>query len=261
MSTPSYIQPLSRRARWGVLASVIVFHAGIGWALTSVKPTPLTVGDVASMEVRMVSAEQAPHPPEPTVQIDVPPPEDTPPPEIPPVQIDTPPPQDTPPPDVPKLETMVQPPMPDLPPPAFPVQAPPPPPPPKPHPQPHPQPKPPPKPQPHPQQATPAPAPAPQPTQQSAAAAPQTLSIFQVSYRVRPVLVYPVRERRAGHHGTTQIRAYIDASGVPQQVTVERSSGYPALDLAAVEAMRNARVNTGGRAFSVTGPFTFNLAE
>ena len=237
MSQPAYIQPLSRRARWGVLASVIVFHAGIGWALTSVKPKPLTVGEVASMEVRMVSPEQ---PPEPPVQLDVPPPEDTPPTEV------------------PQLESMIQPPMPDLPPPEFPVQAPPPPPklqPPVPKPQPKPQP-----PRPHPQQATPAPAPA-QPTQQAATAAPQTLSIFQVSYSVRPVLVYPARERRAGHHGTTQIRAYIDASGVPQQITVEKSSGYPALDEAAVEAMRKARVNTGGRAFSVTGPFTFNLAE
>ncbi len=234
MSQPSYIQPLSRTARWAVLASVIVFHAGIGWALASVKPKPLTVGEVASMEVRMVSAEQ-PRPPEPPVQLDVPPPEDTPPPEV------------------PQLESMIQPPMPDLPPPTFPVQAPPPKPPaPKPAP-PKPQP-----PKPHPQQATPAPA---QPTQQAATAAPQTLSIFQVSYSVRPVPVYPARERRAGHHGTTQIRAFIDASGVPQQVTVERSSGYPALDEAAVEAMRKARVNTGGRAFSVTGPFEFKLAE
>ncbi|MBS0522002.1 MAG: energy transducer TonB [Proteobacteria bacterium] len=237
MSQPAYIQPLSRGARWGVLASVIVFHAGVGWALASVQPRPLAVGDVASMEVRMVT-EQAPRPPEPEVQLDVPPPEDTPPPEV------------------PQLESMIQPPMPDLPPPEFPVQAPPPKPP-KPRPAP-PKPQPP---RPHPQQATPAPAPAPQPTQQAATAAPQTLSIFQVSYSVRPVLVYPARERRAGHHGTTQIRAYIDASGVPQQITVEKSSGYPALDEAAVEAMRKARVNTGGRAFSVTGPFTFNLAE
>jgi protein TonB len=235
MSQPSYIQPLSRGARWGVLASVILFHAGIGWALASVQPKPLTVGDVASMEVRMVSAEQ-PRQPEPPVQLDVPPPEDTPPPEV------------------PQLESMIQPPMPDLPPPTFPVQAPPPKPP-APKPQPKPQP---PKPQPHPQQATPAPA---QPTQQATMAAPQTLSIFQVSYSVQPVLVYPARERRAGHHGTTQIRAYIDVSGVPQQINVEKSSGYPALDEAAVEAMRKARVNTGGRAFSVTGPFTFNLAE
>lgn len=238
MSTPSYIQPLSRKARWGVLASVIVFHAGVGWALASVQPKALTVGDVAAMEVRMVTAEQPPQPPEePQVQIDVPPPDDTPPPEV------------------PQLESMIQPPMPDLPPPVFPVQAPPPkppkpkPPPPKPHP-----------PRPHPQQAAPAPA-APPVQQQATTAAPATLSIFQVSYRVRPVLVYPVRERRAGHHGTTQIRAYIDASGVPQQVTIEKSSGYPLLDEAAVDAMRKARVNTGGRAFSVTGPFTFNLAE
>ncbi len=235
MTQPSYIQPLSRAARWGVLASVILFHAGIGWALTTVQFKPVTVGDVASMEVRMVSAEQ-PQPPTPPVQLDVPPPEDTPPPEV------------------PQLESMIQPPMPDLPPPEFPVQAPPPKPP-----QPKVQPKPPP-PKPQVQQAAPAPAPA-QPTQQAATAAPQTLSIFQVSYSVRPVLVYPARERRAGHHGTTQIRAYIDASGVPQQVIVEKSSGYPALDEAAVEAMRKARVNTGGRAFSVTGPFTFNLAE
>lgn len=231
MSQPSYIQPLSRGARWGVLASVILCHAGIGWALASVQPKPLTVGDVASMEVRMVSAEQPPQP-------------------QPPVQLDVPPPDDTPPPEVPQLESMIQPPLPDLPPPAFPVQAPPP----KP-----PAPKPVPRPQP--QQAAPTPAPA-QPTQQATtAAAPQTLSIFQVSYSVRPVVVYPARERRAGHHGTTEIRAYIDASGVPQQITVEKSSGYPALDEAAMEAMRKARVNTSGRAFWVVGPFGFNLIE
>ncbi len=235
MSQPSYIQPLSRTARWAVLASVIVCHAGIGWALTSVQPKPLTVGEVASMEVRMVSAEQPR--PEPPAQIDVPPPEDTPPPEV------------------PQLESMIQPPMPDLPPPTFPVQAPPPkppapkPPPPKPQP-----------PRPQPQQATPTPAPA-QPTQQAATAAPQTLSIFQVTYSVRPVLVYPRRAQRAGQHGTTEIRAYIDASGVPQQVTVAKSSGYPMLDEAAVDAMRKARVNTGGRVFWVTGPFEFKPGE
>jgi protein TonB len=234
-TVPAYREPLSRRAKIGVFATVIFFHVGIGWALASVQPQALTVGEMASMEVRMVTAEQPPQAPPPEPQIDIPPPDDTPPPEV------------------PQLESMIQPPMPDLPPPEFPVQAPPPkpkPPPPKPQP-----------PRPHPvQQAEPSPAPA-QPTQQAATAAPQTLSIFQVSYSVRPVLVYPAKERRAGHHGTTQIRAYIDVSGVPQSVVVERSSGYPSLDEAAVDAMRKARVNTGGRSFSVTGPFTFNLAE
>jgi protein TonB len=237
MTQPAYIEPLSRRAKAGVLASVIVFHAGIGWALASVQPKPLTVGEVASMEVRMVAAEQPPRPPDPQVQLDVPPPEDTPPPEV------------------PQLESMIQPPMPDLPPPEFPVRAPPPkPPPPKPQP---PKPAPP---KPHPQQATPAPA-APQPIQQAAPSAPQTMSIFQVSYRVPPVLVYPARAQRARQSGATTIRAYIDSSGVPQQVTVEKSSGHPLLDEAATKAMRDARVNTGGRAFSVVGTFTFNLPE
>jgi protein TonB len=151
---------------------------------------------------------------------------------------------------------MIQPPMPDLPPPTFPVQAPPPPPksqPPQPKPQPKPQP-----PKPHPQQATPAPA---QPTQQATSAAPQTLSMAQVTWSVKPVLVYPRRAQRAGQHGTTHLRAYVDASGVPQQITVERSSGYPVLDEAAVKAMRDARANTGGRAFFVTCPFDFTLTQ
>ena len=92
-------------------------------------------------------------------------------------------------------------------------------------------------------------------------AAPQTLSIFQVSYSVRPILVYPKRAQRAGERGTAEVRAYIDPSGVPQQVTVEKSSGHPLLDEAAVDAMSKARVNTGGRAFWVHGPFTFNLPD
>ncbi|HET6195025.1 MAG TPA: hypothetical protein VFE12_04700, partial [Acetobacteraceae bacterium] len=105
MSQPAYIEPLSRRARLAVLVAVIFFHVGIGWALTSVQPTPLVVGEMSTMEVSMVPADAlAP----PDVQLDVPVPEDTPPPEV------------------PQLESMIHPPMPDLPPPTFPVEAPPP---------------------------------------------------------------------------------------------------------------------------------------
>ena len=228
----AYREPLSRRAKIGVFASVIFFHAGIGWALASVQPQPLTVGDVASMEVRMVAAEQ---PPAPEPQIDIPPPDDTPPPEV------------------PQLESMIQPPMPDLPPPEFPVVAPPPkpkPPPPKPQP---------PRPQPV-QHAEPSPAPA-QPTQQAATAAPQPLSMFQVTWSVRPVLVYPARARRASQQGTAIVRAFVDASGVPTQVTVEKSTGYPLLDEAAMKAVHDARTNTGGRSFWVTCPFNFELTQ
>ncbi|MBV8394357.1 MAG: hypothetical protein JOY81_14365, partial [Alphaproteobacteria bacterium] len=50
MTQPLYIEPLSRRARIGVLAGVVAFHVGIGWALATVRPDALTVGLVASME-------------------------------------------------------------------------------------------------------------------------------------------------------------------------------------------------------------------
>ena len=42
-----------------LLALVIFFHVGGGWALTQVEPAKLVVGDIAPMEVRMVPAEQA----------------------------------------------------------------------------------------------------------------------------------------------------------------------------------------------------------
>src|SRR5476649_2021132 len=95
-----YREPLSPLVRRGLLAAVIFFHVGAGWALTQIQPNRIVVGDAPAMEVRMVSEEQpqaAPPPPE----------EPTPPP--------------------PELESMIQPPPPDLPPPAFPIAAPPPP--------------------------------------------------------------------------------------------------------------------------------------
>jgi protein TonB len=237
MSQPSYIQPLSRPARWGVLASVILFHAGIGWALASVHPKPLTVGEVASMEVRMVSAEQ-PRPPEPPVQLDVPPPEDTPPPEV------------------PQLESMIQPPLPDLPPPEFPVQAPPPKPtPPKPQP-PKPQP-----PKPHPQQAAPAPAPPAAPA--AAQSGPKVVPFSQVRC-VPPNAIYPARARRSGQQGTALIRFVVDAAGRPGQVTVAQSSGHAMLDEAAASAVRAISCqpymeNGMPREILVTQSFDFHL--
>ena len=86
--------------RGGLLAFVIFFHVGGGWALTQVEPVKLIVGDVAPMEVRMVPAAE-PAPPE------IPLAEEPPPPEIP----------------LPELATAIEPPPPDLPPPEFPVEA------------------------------------------------------------------------------------------------------------------------------------------
>jgi protein TonB len=242
----SYAPPLSVAKRGAILALVIFFHVGGGWALTLIEPPKLTVGDQTSIEVRMVPAEQPAEPdtkldtptpedtppPEPQpVRLDQPPPEDTPPPEIEPVKIDTPPPLDTPPPEVPMLEAMVSPPTPDLPPPEFPVVAPaPPPPPPKPKP-------PPPPPKPRPQPAAPVER-APQTAPPSVPQAPKTVTIGQVAYINPPNPIYPARSKRAGEQGRVMLRVLIDTSGRPAQVSVTQSSGHPALDESALSAVR-----------------------
>lgn len=240
---PAYAAPLSPSKRVGILALVIFFHVGGGWALTQIEPAKLTVGDMTSIEIRMVPAEvQAPinidtPPPDDTpppelepVTLDQPPPEDTPPPEIEPVKLDTPPPDDTPPPEVPMLEAMVSPPTPDLPPPEFPVAAPPPPPP-KPKP-------PPPPPKPRPQPAAPVTTAAPQTAPPVMPQAPKTVSIGQVTYINRPNPVYPASSRRAGEQGEVLMRVLVDGTGRPAQVLLIKSSGYPALDESALSAMR-----------------------
>jgi protein TonB len=205
----AYRQPLSPEMRIGLVALVVFFHVGGAWALMQIRPPMLEVGDIASMEVRMVPAEQA-TPPQPELQ--TPPPEDTPPPE----------PQ-------PQLESMIQPPMPDLPPPVFPVETPPP----KPKP-------PPPKPKPAPPPAVPTTA-VPQRAAPAAPAAPKTVSASQVAYLTPPSPLYPARSRRAGETGTVTVRVLVDATGRPAEVSVQRSSGFPALDESAASAVHAAR--------------------
>jgi periplasmic protein TonB len=204
--TPTYKEPLTPTVKRALLALVIFFHVGGGWALTQVEPVKLIVGDIAPMEVRMVPAEQAAQPDPP---LDEPPPL----PEVPP-------------------------PPPDLPPPVFPVEAPPPPPPPQPE-KPKPQPpkpvqKRPPVPQApveaQPQQAAPA-----------APAAPKTVSASQLGYVVPPNPIYPARSRKAGEQGNVMIRVLIDVTGRPAQVSLQTSSGHPELDQSALSAVRAAQ--------------------
>jgi protein TonB len=211
-------EPLSRAVRHALLASVIVFHVGCGWALTQIDPPRIVVGDAPPMEVRMVSAE-APPPPEP--------------------QIDIPLPQDTPPPDLkPELQSMIQPPPPDLPPPVFPVEAPPPPPPkPKPKPQVH---KPPP-PRPHPHQPPAQPSVPRQAGPPAPPATPKTVGSSQVSFLVRPNPIYPSHARRNNEQGTVMVRVLIDVTGRPTNVSLQTSSGHPSLDRSALSAVKAAQ--------------------
>ncbi len=234
------MEPLPVAVRRGILALVIFFHVGGGWALTQVEPVRLIVGDVAPMEVRMVSDPAAPdsQPDEPT-PVEVPPPDlaaaiEPPPPEPPPPEI-----------PLPQLTTVLEPPPPDLPAPEFPVEArPPDPPPPPPEPPPPESPKPLPKPVQRPAQA-PARAPVQAPQQAApaapAAAAPRTVSVSQLGWLVSPNPVYPTRSRRAGEQGTAIVRILVDVAGRPAQVSLQTSSGHPELDASAVSAVRAAQ--------------------
>ncbi len=232
-------EPLPVAVRHGLLVLVIFFHVGGVWALTQFEPAKLIVGDIAPMEVRMVSAEQPAQAEAPQLELspDPPLPEPPPPPEVP---LAEPP----PPPEVPitDLASVVDPPPPDLPPPAFPVEAksppPPPPEPPKPE-QPKPRP-PPPKQAQKPPVAPAAPVEA-APQQQAApavAAAPKTVEASQLGFLVQPKPVYPARSRKAGEEGVVMVRMLIDIAGQPSQVSVQTSSGHTALDEAAVSAVR-----------------------
>lgn len=219
----AYKEPLSPMAKRGLLAAVIFFHVGAGYALTQIEPGKIMAGDGTPMEVSFVTDAPAEQPAQPEQQVD----------------LATPPPEDTPPPEVPLLESMVQPPEPDLPPPEFPVPPPPPPkpvvaPPPKPRPQ---------QPKPQQQQAAPAnptPNPNPNPSPAAAAPGPKQLSESQVAFINRPNPDYPVRARRAGHQGQTMVKFLIEPSGRPSQVSVDKSSGYPDLDAAAVSGVKAA---------------------
>lgn len=91
-----------------------------------------------------------------------------------------------------------------------------------------------------------------------------TLSIRAVSYLVPPELVYPLASRRAQEEGRAWVRLLVDASGAPQQVRLETSSGHPRLDEAALATATATRFrphteNGTARAFWVLMPFVFEL--
>ena len=58
----------------------------------------------------------------------------------------------------------------------------------------------------------------------------------KASYVVRPVAAYPPESRAAGEQGVVILRLTVDASGRPTAMSIAKSSGFPRLDRAAVEA-------------------------
>jgi protein TonB len=222
-------EPLTPTVKRALLALVIFFHVGGGWALTQVEPVKLIVGDIAPMEVRMVPAEQQSDPnieeAEPPPPVDLKPP----PPDL--AAIVEPPPSDLPPPEFPIAKIDIPPPEPP-PEPIIPVEKPP-----------EPKPKPP---EPKPVQKRPPTPKAPVDTQPQQAApatpaAPRTVSASQLGYVVAPNPIYSARSRKAGEQGMVTVRVLIDVSGRPAQVSLHQSSGHGELDQSALSAVRAAQ--------------------
>lgn len=227
--------PLSSRTKCALLALVIIFHVGGGWALTQIEPVKLIVGDIAPMEVRMVAAEQ---PAEPEItSAEPPPPADPKPPPVDLAAIVDPPPPDLPPPEFPIAKVDIPPPDEPPPPVISPIER-----------KANAKPKPPePKPV---RQRPPAPAlavpaapadSAPQQAVQRSPASPRTVSASQLGYLVAPNPVYPARSRRAGDQGTVVVRVLVDVAGRPSQVSLQTTSGHPELDQSAISAVRAAQ--------------------
>ena len=89
----------------------------------------------------------------------------------------------------------------------------------------------------------------------------KTLSFSGTELRPR----YPLSSRLRGEEGLVTVKAEINADGRAGKTKVTASSGYPALDRAAVDALSKARFvmhggfNTGGR--EVVLSFHFKLIE
>lgn len=86
--------------------------------------------------------------------------------------------------------------------------------------------------------ATPAPPAPPAPSPKPAPATPRTVS--SVEYIRAPQPVYPNISRRLGESGTVTLRILISDKGLPEQVIVQKSSGYANLDEAGRQAALRA---------------------
>jgi protein TonB len=64
-------------------------------------------------------------------------------------------------------------------------------------------------------------------------------------YKVNPEPPYPVVARRRQQEGVVLLSVRVDAAGRPEAVTVQSSSGFSALDAAAVAAVKNREFEPG----------------
>lgn len=91
--------------------------------------------------------------------------------------------------------------------------------------------------------APPVPPPVPPQVQAATApAAPQPVPPrFDAAYLNNPAPAYPAVSRRLGEEGKVMLRVFVRPDGTPGQVSVQRPSGFPRLDAAARDAVRQWR--------------------
>ena len=83
----------------------------------------------------------------------------------------------------------------------------------------------------------------------------------KASYVLRPIATYPPESRAAGEHGVVILRLTVDGNGRPTTVSIAKSSGFPRLDRAAVEAGWRCRVRDAIPGSHLDAPVRFNLSN
>lgn len=83
----------------------------------------------------------------------------------------------------------------------------------------------------------------------------------KASYVVRPIASYPPESRTAGEQGVVILRLTVDGNGRPTAVSIAKSSGFPRLDRAAVEAGWRCRVRDAAAGSHLDAPVRFNLGD
>ena len=64
---------------------------------------------------------------------------------------------------------------------------------------------------------------------------------FNADYLTNPKPSYPLISRRMGEEGEVRLRVHVDTTGQAQQIEVFRSSGFPRLDQAALDTVKQWR--------------------
>jgi protein TonB len=87
---------------------------------------------------------------------------------------------------------------------------------------------------------------------------------FNAAYLRNPAPRYPLASRREGEQGTVTLRVLVDRNGLPARVDIQTTSGWPRLDGAALEAVKEWRFRPAQRGTdpvegSVLVPIVFRL--